>query len=668
MFDKILIANRGEIACRITTTARRMGVTTVAVYSDADVGAKHVMMADEAVRIGPAPVGESYLVGKRIIQAALQTQARAIHPGYGFLSENPEFVEAVEAASLVFIGPPAQAIRAMGLKDAAKTLMAASGVPVVPGYHAMNQDLPFLAKEACRIGYPVLIKARAGGGGKGMRRVDDPVDFHEAFAGASREALASFGDPVCLIEKYISSPRHIEIQLFADAHGHVVHLFERDCSLQRRHQKVIEEAPAPGMPDEVRQAMGQAAIDAAKAIGYEGAGTVEFIADGTDGLRPDSFWFMEMNTRLQVEHPVTEAITGLDLVEWQFRVANGEALAFRQADLAIKGHAFEARIYAEDVPGGFLPATGRLAHFSFPPSTQFTSAAVRVDSGVRTGDEITPFYDPMIAKLIVHGPDRQTALKSLAQALSKVQIAGSVTNIAFLQALARHEGFAQASFDTGLIEREQSSLTIMPSPPVEALALAAVTALGLLDTKVSDDPFDRLTGWRAWGQASAAIRLDDGFASHQLRVTLLGAKRFAVRSNAAETEMEIETGDDSHCWLTVGDHRSLACVFRHQLTVTVFMDGAAFNFTAPDPLAHAHEQETASNVVTAPMPGLVKLVHVTTGAKVQAGQALMVLEAMKMEHTLKAPRTGVVADIRAVSGDQVIAGMILLNLEEDDAG
>ncbi|MDG1973159.1 MAG: biotin carboxylase N-terminal domain-containing protein, partial [Paracoccaceae bacterium] len=435
MFKKILIANRGEIACRVMRTAHRMGVATVAVYSDADAKSLHVEMADEAIRIGPAPVSESYLKADRIIEAAKSTGADAIHPGFGFLSENPDFVEAVEAAGLTFIGPSASAIRAMGLKDAAKKLMEKAGVPVVPGYHGEEQDPDFLAKQADEIGYPVLIKARAGGGGKGMRRVDDPAEFAASLISASREAEASFGDGACLIEKYILSPRHIEIQVFGDDHGNAVHLFERDCSLQRRHQKVIEEAPAPDMTDEVREAMGEAAVKAAKAISYSGAGTIEFIVDGANGLRTNGFWFMEMNTRLQVEHPVTEEITGVDLVEWQLRVAAGAPLPTKQEDLSINGWAFEARIYAEDAANNFLPATGRLSHLRFPDNA-------RIETGVRAGDEITPFYDPMIAKLIVHADTRAEALRRLHAALVATQAAGSVTSLEFLARLASHEGFA----------------------------------------------------------------------------------------------------------------------------------------------------------------------------------------------------------------------------------
>ena len=466
MFRRILIANRGEIACRVMATARRLGVETVAVFSDADEGARHVAMADRAMRIGPPPAVESYLNRNAILAAAQATGAEAIHPGYGFLSENPDFAEAVVTAGLVFIGPSAGAIRAMGLKDAAKAMMKRAGVPVVPGYHGEDQDPAHLAQEAGRIGYPVLIKAVAGGGGKGMRRVDESPAFAEALAGAKREAKGAFGNDVVLIEKYVSTPRHIELQIFGDG-TRAVHLFERDCSLQRRHQKVIEEAPAPGMTPEMREAIGAAAVRAAETIGYAGAGTVEFIVDASEGLRPDRFWFMEMNTRLQVEHPVTEAITGLDLVEWQLRVAAGEPLPLRQEDLSVTGHAVEARLYAEDVPAGFLPATGRLSRLRFPEGA-------RVETGVREGDAISPWYDPMIAKLIAHAPAREEAWARLGRALDATQVAGCVTNLAFLGALVRHEGVRAGDVDTDLIARHLGRLAAAVPPPHEAIAAAAL--------------------------------------------------------------------------------------------------------------------------------------------------------------------------------------------------
>ncbi|MEO0329881.1 MAG: biotin carboxylase N-terminal domain-containing protein, partial [Pseudomonadota bacterium] len=500
MPKKLLIANRGEIACRIIKTARAMDIKTVAVYSDADANAQHRLWADEAVHIGPAPVAESYLDSEKIIRAAIETGADAIHPGYGFLSENPGFVDAVEKAGITFVGPSAEAIRAMGLKDAAKKRMEEADVPVVPGYHGDNQEEKFLAGEATKIGYPVLIKARAGGGGKGMRKVDHPKDFAAALEGAVREGVASFGDGRVLIEKYITAPRHIEIQVFGDSHGNVVHLFERDCSLQRRHQKVIEEAPAPDMTEEMRAAMGGAAVKAAQAIHYCGAGTVEFIVDGSEGLSPDGFWFMEMNTRLQVEHPVTEAITGIDLVEWQLRIADGEYLPRFQDDLSIEGHAFEARLYAEDVPKGFLPATGKLEYLEF-------SSAARNDSGVVEGDSISPFYDPMIAKIITHEETREAALSKLDFALGETLIAGTVTNRDFLQALCRHDEFSAGEVDTGLIGRDLDALLESDPPGDQIIALAAKYALDMPAVPygnaqsynaAEDDPGGSLAGFSIW--------------------------------------------------------------------------------------------------------------------------------------------------------------------------
>ena len=480
MFDKILIANRGEIACRVIATAQRLGIKTVAVYSDADALARHVGLADEAIHIGPAEAATSYLNIEKILAACKETKAQAVHPGYGFLSENAEFVDALTRENITFIGPSAKAIKAMGLKDAAKNLMIEAGVPVVPGYQGDIQDHDFLAEQAEKIGYPIMIKARAGGGGKGMRLVEKAPDFAAALQAAQREGQASFGDPVCLIEKYIQSPRHIEIQIFGDRFGNVVHVFERDCSLQRRHQKVIEEAPAPNMPDSMRNAMGQAAVNAAKAIHYEGAGTVEFIVDGSGTLNEDGFWFMEMNTRLQVEHPVSEAITGLDFVELQLRVAAGQALPFTQSDLTINGWSFEARIYAEDVAKGFLPAPGSLRHLAFPRATEFTPGRTRIDSGVVAGDDISPWYDPMIAKLIVHGQTREAALTALRNALAQIRITGLTTNIGFLHALTRHDGFAKGDVDTALIDRDVALLSEKPQATLDVHALAALALAGLL--------------------------------------------------------------------------------------------------------------------------------------------------------------------------------------------
>ena len=666
LFQKILIANRGEIAARVVRTARRLGIATVAVFSDADAGALHVALADEAVRIGPPPARDSYLKIDAIIEAARRTGAQAIHPGYGFLSENPAFVEAIEAASLIFIGPSAAAIRAMGLKDAAKRLMEEAGVPVVPGYHGDEQDPHFLAGRAAEIGYPVLIKAAAGGGGKGMRRVDDPAGFAEALASAQGEARSAFGDDRVLVEKYVTKPRHIEVQVFGDG-ARALHLFERDCSLQRRHQKVIEEAPAPGMTPEMREAMGGAATRAAEAIGYSGAGTVEFIVDASRGLRPDGFWFMEMNTRLQVEHPVTEAITGVDLVEWQLRVAAGEPLPARQEDLCISGHAFEARIYAEDPAAGFLPATGRLGHLAFPPDA-------RVDTGVRAGDAITPHYDPMIAKLVVHGPDRATALGRLGRALAGTQVAGTVTNVAFLSALAAHAGFAAGDVDTGLIDRDAAALTAAPEPTAEAWAIAAVAALDLNAAPAEPqggDPWTTLTGWRLWGAARQTARFEHAGHLHAVAVTTYAPGRFHADTPAGTVAIVIRTARDGRTWRVEADgHRGDATAVRHKGAhgdeLTVFHAGQAHAFTVPDALALAEEASHGGDRVAAPMTGLVKSVAATPGARVERGAALAVMEAMKMEHTLRAPRDGAVAEVLAAPGEQVAEGAVLVTLEPED--
>ena len=661
MISKLLIANRGEIACRVIATAQRLGIRTFAVYSDADAGAQHVAMADQAIRIGPAPVSESYLRQDAILDAARKTGAEAIHPGYGFLSENPDFVEAVEAAGLIFVGPPASAIRAMGLKDAAKMAMEAAGVPVVPGYHGENQDPDFLSQQAEEIGYPVLIKARAGGGGKGMRLVERAEDFADALAAAQREGQASFGDPAVLIEKFITSPRHIEIQVFADAHGNVVHLFERDCSLQRRHQKVIEEAPAPDMPDDVRAAMGAAAVEAARAIGYVGAGTVEFIVDGSGPLRPDGFWFMEMNTRLQVEHPVTEAITGLDLVALQLDVAAGKPLPFAQSDLSISGHAFEARLYAEDAETGFLPATGRLSHLAFPDGTAFTRGAVRIDAGVRAGDEITPHYDPMIAKLIVHGPDRATALRQLSRALGQTEVAGTVTNLGFLKRLSEHGGFARGEVDTGLIARDLDALTA-PCPVRQRVArqTAALAALGLPARDARPDPWDKTDGWRLWGAAAHRVALSLKGEPHDITVKIDGETAFEIDGqtvSAVRTENGLKLS---------GAEDRVVGVFCDAASVTVFDDGTVTRFERSDPLISSTEDTGGGHVVLAPMPGLVSRVMVAAGAEVAAGTPLLTLEAMKMEHTLRAPRDGVVAEVLTSDGAQVQNGALLIRLEEED--
>ncbi|WP_111732702.1 acetyl/propionyl/methylcrotonyl-CoA carboxylase subunit alpha [Roseovarius amoyensis] len=645
MFDTILIANRGEIACRVIETARRLGVRTVAVFSDADRGAKHVALADRAVHIGgPAPA-DSYLRAERIVAAALETGAQAIHPGYGFLSENPDFVEAVEAAGLTFIGPSADAIRAMGLKDAAKKLMEKAGVPVVPGYHGDNLSPDHLSGAADAIGYPVLIKAVAGGGGKGMRRVERPADFAAALESACSEARTAFGNDAVLIEKWIEKPRHIEVQVFGDG-TRAVHLYERDCSLQRRHQKVIEEAPAPGMTEEMRAAMGQAAVRAAETIGYSGAGTVEFIVDGSDGLSPEGFWFMEMNTRLQVEHPVTEAITGVDLVEWQLRVASGEGLPCQQDELSINGHSFEARLYAEDVPKGFLPATGRLRHLAFP-------AGARADSGVRTGDDISPHYDPMIAKIITHGTTRAGALRRLSSALEHCEVAGCVTNLAFLGALATHEGFARGEVDTGLIDRDIDALVVAPAPGPRDIALAALAAEGLLDGTGFVD------GFSMWAPLTRTVQLRHGDTDIAVRLTTLGPDAYDLVVEGQTVQARRDAGR----WQL--DGQSAPRVVLTGDLVTVFAQyGLAFRII--DPLARDGLGAGDADLIEAPMPGLVKALDARPGQAVTKGDRLAVLEAMKMEHSLLAPRDGVVAEVLAEAGAQVEAGAALIRLEDEE--
>ena len=650
MLTRVLIANRGEIAVRVARTCREMGIGTVAVFSDADAAAMHVAACDAAVHIGGAAVADSYLRGARIIEAARATGANAIHPGYGFLSENADFAQAVLDAGLVWIGPPPEAIRAMGLKDAAKARMQAAGVPVVPGYHGAEQDPKFLAGCAEEIGYPVLIKARAGGGGKGMRRVDRAADFAEALESAAREAQTAFGDGAVLIEKYVATPRHIEVQVFADGHGNAVHLFERDCSLQRRHQKVIEEAPAPGMSAEMRADMGAAAVRAAKAVGYVGAGTVEFIADASEGLRPDRFYFMEMNTRLQVEHPVTEAITGTDLVSWQLRIAAGEPLPLTQAQLAIDGWAVEARLYAEDAASGFLPATGRLDHLVLP-------AGVRVDTGVRAGDTVTPHYDPMIAKLIAHGPDRAAAFARLAAALGRVEVAGCVTNAGFLGRLVRHPEVLAGAVDTGLIARDQAALCTEPMADALDWAGAALVALGLAEAPTARD------GWLAWGAALCVADLEHGGATETVRLTR-AAQGWRAETPAGTVTVSARR-DGARLALDAGDLRRTVAVAVARGGVSLMRDGVARRFAPVDPLARGAEAGAGGDSVRAPMPGLVKAVHVTPGDAVEVGARLVTLEAMKMEHALRAPRAGTVAAVPVEAGDQVEEGALLAALEAE---
>jgi len=660
--SKILIANRGEIACRIIRTARKMGIATVAVYSEADARALHVEMADEAVLIGPAAASESYLKVEAILDAAKRTGADAIHPGYGFLSENPYFVDKVEKAGLIFIGPSASAIRAMGLKDAAKALMEKANVPVVPGYHGEAQELVVLAGKANEIGFPVLIKARAGGGGKGMRKVDNQADFPAALSSARREAKASFGDDRVLVEKYVATPRHIEIQVFGDSHGNVVHLFERDCSAQRRHQKVIEEAPAPDMPEDMREAMGAAAVQAAKAINYAGAGTVEFIVDASEGLKADKFWFMEMNTRLQVEHPVTELITGLDLVEWQIRVAAGEALPMSQDELSIDGHAVEARIYAEDAEKGFLPAVGRLVHLEFP------GGDIRVDAGVRSGDEITPFYDPMIAKVIAHGKTRAEALGKLAGALGRTEIAGTVTNTAFLTKLCRDADFAAARLDTGLIDRNIASLTARDPAPETITALCVLAASGMLPAGTGTAGSVKAIGpFEIWGAPKRSVTLEIDGVETAFTVEREGVDQWRIAGDGFDAgEVRLSSVFPApHHWAFTADGVTQRCrLVQSNDEVAVFHEGLTHRFAKPqgkrfDDLAAGGDQ------VVSMMPGIVKQVLVAQGQEVKSGEPMVIMEAMKMEMTLSAPRDGVVAEVMVVVGAQVADGVSLVLLQAE---
>ena len=623
MIGSVLIANRGEIACRVIRTARRLGIRTVAVYSDADAKALHVRMADEAVHIGPSPARESYLVGDKIIEAAKATKAQAIHPGYGFLSENADFAEAVIKAGLIWVGPKPDSIRAMGLKDAAKKLMTEAGVPVTPGYLGEDQDPKRLKTEADAIGYPVLIKAVAGGGGKGMRRVDDAKDFDDALESAKREAASAFGDDRVLIEKYILSPRHIEVQVFGDSHGNVVHLFERDCSLQRRHQKVVEEAPAPGMDSETREAVCGAAVRAAKAVNYESAGTIEFIADASEGLRADRIWFMEMNTRLQVEHPVTEEITGQDLVEWQLRVASGEKLPKTQDELTITGHAIEARLYAEDPAKGFLPSVGRLDHFDLGEEG-------RIETGVEEGDAISPFYDPMIAKLIAGGEDRAESIGSLAAILDEAEVWPVRTNAGFLFNALLHSEFGTGEIDTNFIERNLDDLVADPEPDEAIWRGAASVATALPE---DEEPLADLAGFRlnAGPHHSVALGRGGEFRS-----------------------------------VNLDDEQPMAAVsgFRDEERVVAFYEGQAYEFELTS-RGTVHGHGSHDGEIEAPMPGKVTAVEISQGEKVAKGQRLLTLEAMKMEHALTAPFDGTVSELSAKAGAQVTEGQLLVKVDPE---
>jgi 3-methylcrotonyl-CoA carboxylase alpha subunit len=643
MFTSVLIANRGEIACRIARTAKRLGLRTIAVYSEADEGALHMRLCDEAYLIGGAAPRNSYLSISHLLDAAKKSDAQCIHPGYGFLSENADFAEACAQAGIVFVGPPAEAIRMMGLKDRAKALMEKAGVPVVPGYHGDKQELKFLKEKAYEIGYPVLIKPAAGGGGRGMRVVTKHADFDTALEGAVREAQSAFGSGRVLVEKYIASPRHIEVQVFADNHGNIIHLGERDCSLQRRHQKVIEESPAPGMTPELRAEIGAAAVEAARAVGYSGAGTVEFVADGTKGLRADAIWFIEMNTRLQVEHPVTEAVTGLDLVEWQFRVAAGEKLPLPQKKITLDGHAIEARVYAEDPEHGFLPSTGKIVGLALPDN-------VRVDSGVEAGGEVTPFYDAMIAKLIAHAPTRDAAVDKLAAALDRTLIAGVRSNVAFLDALCRSNGFRKGKVDTGFIDRNLATLGAVPQPR-DAAAAALGAAHLLRRMTVAHSEADDTSPWSA----------QDGFQLGGLR-----SVEIPIVVDGENADAVVAYGRDGPKIAVDGAAPpSDAKVFDAGEEVYVLRGGRQTRVRLKDVSAAAAGASTGDGGIKAPMHGRVLEILAAVGDKVAAGQRLAVLEAMKMEHTLRAPFAGAVTQVSVGIGAQVVEGAEIMAIEPD---
>ena len=670
MFSKILIANRGEIACRVIKTARRLGIKTVAVFSDADRGARHVAMADEAVHIGGSAARDSYLVVEKILDAAKRTGAQAIHPGYGFLSENAGFAEACARAGIVFIGPPPAAIRAMGSKSEAKKIMEKAAVPLVPGYHGDDQSPELLAKEAERIGFPVLIKASAGGGGKGMRVVEAAAKFADALAGAKREAKASFADDHVLVEKYLTRPRHIEIQVFADTHGNCLYLFERDCSIQRRHQKVIEEAPAPNMDPARRKQMGEAAVAAAKAIGYVGAGTVEFIAN-QDG----SFYFMEMNTRLQVEHPVTEMITGQDLVEWQLVVAAGGAMPLTQEQLRIEGHAVEVRLYAEDPARNFLPSTGTLVHLRLPQE----NAHVRVDTGVREGDTVTPFYDPMIAKVIVHDRDRTSAMRRMAALMGETEVVGVATNAALLKALCAHPAFVGGEVDTGFIERHRAELFAKADQAADR-AFAVATLARLVEWREAAAPATAAADpWSPWSVQNGFRFLEEGhdevrWKDGEREVAVIARRRrdggFGLVLPGGTVEAHVRRTDDGRLAIRLGDDTFTAAVVRRTandggVDYTLFADGGNRRLRLVDPLDVTQYEALAADetAVRSPLPGKIIDLKVKAGDTVSKGQPLLVLEAMKMEHTLAAPADGTVKSVRYAVGEQVPEGAELVEFE-----
>ena len=659
MFEKILIANRGEIACRIIKTAKRMGIQTVTVYSDADKNSLHATQADQAIHIGPSPSSESYLQIEKIIQVAKESGAEAIHPGYGFLSENPEFARKCKESGIEFIGPSAESIKEMGQKDVAKRIMEVAGLPVIPGYHGENQDIENLVEIAEKIGFPVLIKASAGGGGKGMRIVNKKNEFVDSIQAVQRESQSSFGDQRCIIEKYLPKTRHIEVQIFGDKKGNYVHLFERDCSIQRRYQKVIEEAPAPGISDEMRNKLGDIAIQVAKAVDYENAGTVEFIADISNGFSIDSIYFMEMNTRLQVEHPVTELITGQDLVEWQLRIAAGESLPLKQSDLQIKGHAIEARVYAEDPANEFLPSIGKLEYFELP------FGDIRIDSGVQQSDEITQYYDAMIAKVISHADTRSKSIDKLSAALFKSYIAGVKSNISLVNKILSYDLFKTGKVETRLIDQEIEKITEIQTPSLGVIAVAALGRVGLLELPKNNDPWLLLKGWRSWGKSTCFVKIKWQDEFHDLQIELKDDQNFIVSNGKNSTNIELFGNVDGILELKINDTEESVKTFSQSNKITVYNKGETYEFLIPniDLLEVSSSEE--SNQVFAQLPSVVKEIYVSSNDQVVEGQKLLVLEAMKMEHTIYSMQEGIVSEICVKVGQQVKESEVLIKFEEE---
>ena len=658
MFDKILIANRGEIACRIIKTAKRLGIQTVAVYSDADKNSLYVTDSDQSFHIGPSPSTESYLQIDNIIKVAKESGAEAIHPGYGFLSENSEFAKKCNDAGLVFIGPPADSIEKMGKKDVAKRIMEDVGVPIIPGYHGESQDIEYLASVAEKIGYPILIKASTGGGGKGMRIVYSKDEFRDSINAVQRESQSSFGDQSCIIEKYLPKTRHIEVQIFGDNQGNYVHLFERDCSIQRRYQKVIEEAPAPGFSDELRRELGNIAIQVAKAVDYANAGTVEFIADISNGLTIDSIYFMEMNTRLQVEHPVTECITGQDLVEWQFKIAAGESIPLKQSEIRINGSAIEARIYAEDPSNNFLPSIGKLNHFDLP------SEEIRVDTGVSQNDEISQFYDPMIAKVISHANTRDESVAQLNSALSKSLITGVKTNIPFIRKILNHNAFLSGEVETGIVDKNIEKLIEFQPPSAEIFAIAGLASCGLLGFSECNNPWKSIRGWRSWGKSKCSVKIQWNEVIRDLQIEIKNKDKFSVFDGENLTSIQLNGEFEDGYKLNINDSSEIVRVNCLNQKITVLNDGDSFEFLIPE-IDYLEEVDTGEkNKITAQIPSVIKEIKVSENEQVEKGQKLLVLEAMKMEHSINSSRDGVVSEVCVDVGQQVKEFEVLVKFEE----